>query len=152
MTSNGESACILCSRATDLGDGWVYQEGAWLFVRPELSPIAGWIQVQSVEHIPDLAAASTSDAAAFGLLMRRVTAHLRTASGADRVYFATLSESVPHFHGHFVPRLPGLEAQLIGFPVFGLVQEVRSGAREPAAAGLVDSVLDRFVDLMQSDR
>lgn len=57
--------------------------------------------------MPYVADLSDDDAAALGLLRTRLARALREVLGAEFVITAVIGLGVPHFHEHFLPRMPG---------------------------------------------
>ena len=67
----------------------------------------GYLFIESEQHVPYVADLGDDDAAALGLLRTRLARALRDVLGADFVVNAVIGLGVPHFHEHFVPRMPG---------------------------------------------
>ena len=67
----------------------------------------GYLFIESEQHVPSVTELSDDDAAALGLLRTRLARALRAVTGAEFVITVVLGMSVPHFHEHLVPRMPG---------------------------------------------
>src|SRR3954463_6871139 len=124
-------ACPMCEIAAGSGGDdptIVYQDEHWVARSISSTPaVAGWLLLQSRRHIADVTELNAAEAASFGSVMQRVSAAVRKATGAERVYIASLNEGNPHFHSHVLPRLPEMPNGAVGFGAFGLSALARTG-------------------------
>jgi len=123
-------ACPMCEIAASTADDpmVVYQDEHWVARSISGTPaVAGWLLLQSRRHIPDVTELNADEAATFGSVIQRVSAAVREATGALRVYIASLNEGNPHFHSHVLPRLPEMPNGAVGFGAFGLSGLARTG-------------------------
>ena len=100
-------ACKSIARAEG-SSTFVYANDLWV-LRHSGSPYpaVGWMTMHSRRHVANAAYFNDEETADFGPMVRRVSQALLEATGALRIYFASLSEATPHFHIHFVPRYEG---------------------------------------------
>src|SRR3954462_9561362 len=123
-------ACPMCEIAANTADDpmVVYQDEHWVARSISGTPaVAGWLLLQSRRHIPDVTELNADEAATFGSVIQPVSAAVREATGALRVYIASLNEGNPHFHSHVLPRLPEMPNGAVGSGAFGLAGLVRTG-------------------------
>ena len=123
--------CQLCAQntgAAPVPGGALYQDDLWL-VRHAPAPygVAGWLTVQTQRHVGEPADFNDREAAAFGLAIRHFSRTLKAVTGALRIYLAAMGESVPHFHGHLVPRYEEMPGGASAWRVFDLSQRAASG-------------------------
>jgi diadenosine tetraphosphate (Ap4A) HIT family hydrolase len=123
-------ACPMCELAASGGDDptIVYQDEHWLARSISSKPaVAGWLLLQARRHIGDSGDFNAAEAASFGSVLQRTTLAVREATGALRVYIASLNEGNPHFHSHVLPRLDEMPNGAVGFDAFGLSALARRG-------------------------
>ena len=86
----------------------VWENDLWV-LRHTGAPYAelGWMTLHSRRHAPALTMLTDEELADFGPTAKRISEAIIAATGALRVYVATLTESTPHFHAHFAPRYEG---------------------------------------------
>ncbi len=84
-----------------------------------------------------------SEAADLGPLLREVSSALRRVTGCEKTYVALFAEAegFSHVHFHVILRHAGLDPQLRGLRVFGLLggddaQNVRDAAMDEIAASI----------------
>lgn len=68
----------------------------------------GTLEVESRRHVLDFGDLNATEAETLGLLLRRLYAVLKVATGAERIYTLATMEGAPHLHLWLVPRLPDL--------------------------------------------
>jgi diadenosine tetraphosphate (Ap4A) HIT family hydrolase len=139
---NSGPTCIICN-AFEQADtsSWIYQDDTWVVRPTEPNPIPGWMQLATRRHTSDLSALDDHEAATLGPVMRRIQQALITASGALRVYTASLCEATPHFHVSLIPRMADMPAGATGFEVFDLLGRVRRNELPTADADVTATVL-----------
>lgn len=102
-----ELECKACAAIANAANSplLVYADELWV-LRHSGSPYpaVGWMTLHARRHVANAAYFNDGEAADFGLIVRRISQALQEATGALRIYFASLSEATPHFHCHFVPR------------------------------------------------
>lgn len=106
--------CFLCQKHT--GEvapppgGYIYEGTHWLVCHApaEKGPL-GTLFIESRRHFLDYAEASKEEMAAYGPLLKKFYATLKSLTGAERVYQIVFLEGIPHFHAWLVPRREGDE-------------------------------------------
>jgi diadenosine tetraphosphate (Ap4A) HIT family hydrolase len=128
--------CLLC-RVAD-ADAYfdrvrVWQDAHWRLSVVRRGPVAGFAHLEPHRHIPYLTDLDGIEADTLGPVLARVTAALRAATAADRIYVYVFGDRVPHLHFNLAPHRPG--DALTGGP--GLVRpdapDLEPGAHEAAA-------------------
>ena len=86
----------------------VWENELWV-LRHTGAPYAelGWMTMHTRRHAPAITLMTDEELADFGPTVKKVCEAIIAATGALRVYVATLTESTPHFHAHFAPRYEG---------------------------------------------
>jgi diadenosine tetraphosphate (Ap4A) HIT family hydrolase len=107
------------------------------FVVFQVGDVPGWITVATRRHAEGMEGLDEVEAARLGEVLRRVTAALRSATGADRVHAVYLGEHARHCHVGLFPRRPE-QPSLFGNEA--LMAEMRS-LGDGAAAGTVRGAL-----------
>jgi diadenosine tetraphosphate (Ap4A) HIT family hydrolase len=77
--------------------------------------IPGQVFVEARGHWLDLAAMPPEEATTYGLLLHQLSAAIKRATGAERVYVLTMIEDIPHFHVWLIPRQPEVAARGVAF-------------------------------------
>jgi len=70
-------------------------------------PVVGFAHLEPHRHIPFITDLDSMEAATLGPVLARVTAALRTATAADKVYVYVFGDRVPHLHFNLAPHRPG---------------------------------------------
>jgi diadenosine tetraphosphate (Ap4A) HIT family hydrolase len=98
-----QSACRICEKRSESAVLW--QNDHW-YVSHAGPPrgAVGWMTLYSVRHVRGIADFSTDEALDFGPTLTRLQSQLEAATGALRIYTASMNESAAHFHMHLVPR------------------------------------------------
>jgi diadenosine tetraphosphate (Ap4A) HIT family hydrolase len=148
---SNDSDCKICKNiARGPGDNEVviYEDETWIVKAALPSTLAGWVQLQTKRHVSDLAAFNDTEAGTLGSVLCKVERALIEASGAERIYIASLCEGTHHFHTHLVPRYSEMPMGAIGFEAFGLRNLVRKGDVEAANVDQTREVLSRAKDIL----
>lgn len=103
--------CVICARLRDgrphegsVG-GTLYEDSHWYaYHAPVASATPGQLFLVSKRHYLDFAEMTPDEATSYGLVLRRLYAVLKRATGAERVYAQVTLEGVPHFHAWLIPR------------------------------------------------
>lgn len=120
--------CEIAANASDADPTIVYQDEHWVARSIASAPaVAGWLLLQARRHISDSGELNAAEAASFGSVLQRVSLAVREATGALRVYIASLNEGAPHFHSHVLPRLAEMPNGVAGFDAFALSGLARQG-------------------------
>jgi diadenosine tetraphosphate (Ap4A) HIT family hydrolase len=90
--------------------GYIYEGAHWLVCHAPVDkgPL-GTLFIESQRHFLDFAEANEEELAAYGPLLKKVYAALKSLTRAERVYQVILLEGIPHFHSWLVPRRAGNE-------------------------------------------
>jgi len=106
--------CFLCQKhkgqvASPPG-GYIYKDKHWQVCHaPADKGPLGTLFIESRRHFLDFAEANEEELAAYGSLLKKVHAALKSLTGAERVYTVIFLEGIPHFHAWLVPRRAGDE-------------------------------------------
>jgi histidine triad (HIT) family protein len=104
-------ACPFCAIVAGTAPADIVYEDAVSLAFLDRSPLTlGHVLLIPRAHIPTLPEADDATAAALGVALRRLTAALPVALGADGTFVGqnnVVSQSVPHLHFHVAPRTRG---------------------------------------------
>jgi diadenosine tetraphosphate (Ap4A) HIT family hydrolase len=101
--------CKACRANIEPGNEYlVWRNDLWV-LRHTKPPYAalGWMTLHSVRHAQGLTKLSPPELADLGPTIKRVSDAVIAATGALRVYLASMTEVTPHFHAHLIPRYEG---------------------------------------------
>jgi diadenosine tetraphosphate (Ap4A) HIT family hydrolase len=116
-----DAGCLLC-RPGDADAFFqrvrVWQDAHWRLSVLLRGPVAGFAHLEPHRHIPFVTDLDGPEAATLGPVLARVTAVLRDAVSADKVYVYVFGDRVPHLHLNLAPHHDG--GPLVGGP--GLVR------------------------------
>ncbi|MGB7875856.1 MAG: hypothetical protein WBL25_15855 [Anaerolineales bacterium] len=106
--------CFLCQKhkgeVAPPPGGSIYEGAHWLVCHaPADKGPLGTLFVESRRHFLDFAEANEEELAAYGPLLKKVYAALKSLTGAERVYQVVFLEGIPHFHAWLIPRREGEE-------------------------------------------
>lgn len=104
--------CVRCALERQAVD-WVYRDELWSVgsfwidsrtqqIGPSRTP--GRLVLQSRRHAEGAVELNDEELATLGPLIGRVSRAIRAATGAEKVYFASIGEHSAHFHVALVPR------------------------------------------------
>jgi diadenosine tetraphosphate (Ap4A) HIT family hydrolase len=130
-----DHACFICRKHRGLEaappGGYLYADTHWLVCHaPAAFAVPGQVFVEARRHWLDFAAMPPEEATTYGVLLQRVSAAIKHATGAERVYALTTIEDIPHFHAWLIPRRPDVAARGVAF----LAEEHRCTEPEAVAA------------------
>ena len=106
--------CFLCQKhagqVAPPPGGYVYEGEHWLVCHAPVDkgPL-GTLFIEARRHFLDFAEANEEELAAYGPLLKKVYAALKSLTGAERVYQVVFVDGIPHFHAWLVPRRAGDE-------------------------------------------
>jgi diadenosine tetraphosphate (Ap4A) HIT family hydrolase len=135
--------CLLC-RVSDadayFGRRRVWQDEHWRLSVVLHAAVVGFAHLEPHRHIPFITDLDGPEAATLGAVLARVTAVMRTATAADKVYAYVFGDRVPHLHFNLAPHRPG--GPLVGGP--GLIrpdaQPADPAAHKTAATAIEDAL------------
>jgi diadenosine tetraphosphate (Ap4A) HIT family hydrolase len=121
----GDQECVTCASnaRVDLpARERIYLGPRWRAAHAFGTSLPGWLVLVPRRHTVALDDLTTDEAADLGPLLRAVSSALREVVGCRKTYVALFAEAEGFQHIHFhIPRQPGLEADLRGPRVFGLL-------------------------------
>ena len=126
-----DPTCGICQMVAGEGEipgGVVFENDLWMVFHhapPYGAP--GWMMLLTKRHVQGPAHFNDEEAANFGLALRHFERVLEQVTGALRVYTAAMGESVPHFHGHMVPRYAQTPNDVRAWGVFDLERATIAG-------------------------
>ena len=137
MLETSPKDCIICARQKQANNRVVYEDAHWIVRHSTETNILGYYWVESRRHILDLSEMNAEECASYGLLLKNLMEAMRSVVECKRIYSFALSETVPHFHLHVIPRRPDFPKAYSGR---GIMQYPLTPTADPA---LVDEVCDR---------
>jgi len=106
--------CFLCQKhegkvALPPG-GYIYEDEYWMVCHAPVDkgPL-GTLFIEARRHFLDFSEAGIEELAAYGSLLKKVYAVLKSLTGAERVYQVVFVDGIPHFHAWLIPRRAGDE-------------------------------------------
>lgn len=103
-------SCKACVANTRLAHDshLVWHNELWV-LRHTKPPYAalGWMTLHSRRHAPAFTQMTSAELSDLGPTIARISEAIIDATGALRVYIASMTETTPHFHAHLVPRYEG---------------------------------------------
>jgi diadenosine tetraphosphate (Ap4A) HIT family hydrolase len=100
-------SCHVCDGLAGGEDRVVYDDPVWRAF--QVAEVPGWIMLAPKEHVEGTWGLTDEQSERFGRALRDVSAAVKEATGADRVYCMYLGESARHFHAGLFPLQPGEE-------------------------------------------
>ena len=105
--------CLTCDlvRRRDAGDAplWdnIHRTAHWDVVHSYNTSLPGWLVLVARRHVAAIDELTDEEAAELGVLLRRVSAALRVATGCVKTYVVQFAEQAehPHVHFHVIPRM-----------------------------------------------
>lgn len=108
--SDQKTGCKACVANANLSSDShvVWQNGRWV-LRHTKPPYAalGWMTLHSQRHAPAFTQLTPEELADLGPTIAKISEAIIEATGALRVYIASMTETTPHFHAHLIPRYEG---------------------------------------------
>jgi diadenosine tetraphosphate (Ap4A) HIT family hydrolase len=103
--------CLLCQKHAGLGElahppgGYIYEDQHWMVCHApaKIGPL-GTVFIESRRHFLDFAEFNPDEQATFGIVTQKISAILKHQTGAERIYYLSTVEGVPHFHIWLVPK------------------------------------------------
>lgn len=132
------SDCELCRRERghlEAEGGPVYRDELWsVYLAPEFA-VPGCLVIQLRRHAEGAMGMSDGEAASFGPLLVRVTAAVKEAAHAEKVYVAAFGDLYAHWHVLIAARGPDAAPEHRGPSLLSRVRELADpeGARLVAA-------------------
>ena len=107
--SDHDPDCKACRANQNSDDANVVWRNERWVLRHTKAPYAelGWMTLHSERHAIALPALSAEELGDLGPVIARISTAIIAATGALRVYVASMTETTPHFHAHLVPRYEG---------------------------------------------
>jgi diadenosine tetraphosphate (Ap4A) HIT family hydrolase len=147
---SGEPPCGICRLHGDqqaIGGDVILRQGPWLLRHhPRPAPLAGWLLLDARRHLGGPLDFLPDEAAAFGPMLQRSSALVRTLTGCARVYVIAFGEGARHLHVHLIPR-HGDDPDSTAWKVADLYRAVASGARAAAPDRQVEGLVRRAREL-----
>jgi len=110
-------------------------------------PIAGWLVLHTLRHLPSPAEFNDAQANALGSTIRKIQQSLLAATNAHRIYCCAMAETSPHFHMHLIPRLPDLDPTFAGFNLFSLQAKAKL---DPDRFAVPESECNRIASILRN--
>lgn len=123
-------ACQANSGAILSPGGVLYDDGLWRLEHAfEPIPMVAWLVLKPLRHVESLADLTSEEAAALGMVLRRIARAIDDTLAPARVYTALFAEAVAHLHLHLIPRAPDLPQNYRGPGAFALLGEAHRTGR-----------------------
>jgi diadenosine tetraphosphate (Ap4A) HIT family hydrolase len=109
------NGCLLCHvEEADLffGRQRVWEDEYWRLSVVLRGAVVGFAHLEPHRHIPFITDLDGGEAATLGLVLARVSAALRVATAADKVYVYVFGDRIPHLHFNLAPHMP--DSPLVG--------------------------------------
>jgi diadenosine tetraphosphate (Ap4A) HIT family hydrolase len=121
-----DQECVSCAnnaRADLPARERIYLGPRWRVAHAFGTSLPGWLVLVPRRHTVALDDLTADEAADLGPLLKAVSSALRDVVRCRKTYVALFAEAegFQHIHFHIIPRQPGLEADLRGPRVFGLL-------------------------------
>jgi diadenosine tetraphosphate (Ap4A) HIT family hydrolase len=150
----GDQECVSCANnaRTDLpARERIHLGPRWRVAHAFGTSLPGWLVLVPRRHTVALDDLTADEAADLGPLLRAVSSALRDVVRCRKTYVALFAEAegFQHIHFHIIPRQPGLEADLRGPRVFGLL------GGDPASyvpETVMDEIADRLSQALHLER
>lgn len=99
----------------------IYRTPSWDVVHSYNTALPGWLVLVERRHSEAVDELTDDEAAELGLLIKRVSAALRQATGCVKTYVIQFAEAEGHRHVHFhvVPRMADQPEDRQGTKIFG---------------------------------
>jgi diadenosine tetraphosphate (Ap4A) HIT family hydrolase len=126
--------CLLCDPAAAdrrFSRTRVWEDELWRLSVVLQGPVPGFAHLEPKRHIPYVTDLDGAEAATFGGVLARVTAALREAADADKIYAYVFGDHVAHLHVNLAPHRPG--DALVGGPGLLRPDAAEAGAAEHRA-------------------
>lgn len=98
--------CTICARQKQANNWVVYEDEHWIVRHSTETNILGYYWVESRRHILDLSEMNREECTTYGVVLQQLMEAMRSVVECKRIYSFALSETVPHFHLHVIPRRP----------------------------------------------
>ena len=136
--------CLLCR--VDEADEFFRRRRVWGDEYWRLSvvlqgAVVGFAHLEPRRHIPFITDLDGPEAASLGAVLASVTAGIKTATGADKVYVYVFGDRVPHLHFNLAPHWPG-DALVGGAGLIRPGTEAADAAAHSTAAAAIEQALD----------
>jgi diadenosine tetraphosphate (Ap4A) HIT family hydrolase len=118
----------------------VWEDDLWRLSVVLHGPVPGFAHLEPKRHIPYLPDLDGAEAATLGAVLARVTAALREAAEAEKVYAYVFGDHVAHLHLNLAPHRPG--DALVGGP--GLLRPDATEAAPARHRAVAEAVTGRL--------
>ena len=122
--------CAIARAGSPPGGARVLRRGAFVVhLRPEPSPVPGWLVVAPIRHVEQIDALTPDEQRELGPLLTEVAAAVRAETPCEKVYVSVFAELLPHFHVHVIARPPGLPEEERGPRLFASARRADEAER-----------------------
>jgi diadenosine tetraphosphate (Ap4A) HIT family hydrolase len=133
-----ERDCAIC-RGINTAEH-IFQDDNWLIRHSSETNILGYLILESRRHFLDLSFANESELQSYATLLARAISAVRTVIKPERVYTFTLSEAVPHYHVHIIPRTDAIPRNYRGR---GILSYPLSPTADPSLRAETEDLIKR---------
>jgi diadenosine tetraphosphate (Ap4A) HIT family hydrolase len=85
----------------------VWRDGLWRLSMSTESYTPGFGYLEPIRHVPHIEELDGEEAATFGPTLAKVSAALKAATDAERVWIYVFGGGIPHLHVHLAPHREG---------------------------------------------
>src|SRR3972149_10723472 len=96
-----EKECLACSLQAETGrvpGGTIFETKNWMLEHAFDVPLPGFCILKSKRHVEHVAELNGEESAELGLILQKVTAAVKKATGAEKIYVLSYGEVVRHVH------------------------------------------------------
>ena len=144
--SGSVASCRICELVDQEGGPtgqWVLSDEQWFAGVLPGYDVPGWLVCGMRRHGEGPDSMNPEEASSFGIIVQRLSAALRTVTGAERLYLIAFGEEFPHLHFMLVPRPQSEAGAPRGVAYLALREELRDPAAAAAIAAEVQATLSR---------
>lgn len=131
------STCLPCDLETAESDRVIYRDDVWSCEIADGYEVPGWFILRLRRHAEGWAGPTAAEIAEFGPVSQRISAAIRSATGASGTYFMSFGENYPHFHFLVIARPADLPAESRGAAILALRADSRDLDASLAVGALV---------------
>jgi diadenosine tetraphosphate (Ap4A) HIT family hydrolase len=102
--------CTICAGSAgdpELLREEVWRDGLWRLSMSTESYTPGFGYLEPIRHVPHIEELDGEEAATFGPTLAKVSAALKAATDAERVWIYVFGGGIPHLHVHLAPHREG---------------------------------------------
>lgn len=135
------SECLPCELETAEASRIIHRDDDWSCEIADGYDVPGWFILRLRRHAEGWSGPEAEELAEFGPVSQRISAAIRSATGATGAYFMSFGENYPHFHFLVIARDADLPAESRGAAILARRADHRDLAASLAVGARVRSAL-----------